>query len=328
MVCEEEMKISQLKIQNFRGITEFEKSFQNPLTGKPLDTIVFAGPNGSGKTSILEAIVSTLSTRKSKDDKVFTRDMGRDGKKPHVEIELSEKANVFQIVLDETSASLTETLRMSLHNRIEYFSSWREPKLRGALNVSLGKKGNRPQEVEINRLWNLKQFLINSYVADKLAEERVQDSILDIDTHGEIIKRLKDALAFFFPSADLDIKIQQVGSSLEDGFDVFFKYPNSNGAYVALDNLSSGEIEIFSFLSSVLRKDLRNGILIIDEPELHLHISWHRVIMNALRVLLPNTQIICATHSLEIMESVMSYELIILGDDIDYQMPESGDELH
>lgn len=49
MPQEEKMKISKINIQNFRGIADFEKELTNPLTGNPLDIVVFAGPNGSGK---------------------------------------------------------------------------------------------------------------------------------------------------------------------------------------------------------------------------------------------------------------------------------------
>lgn len=139
-------------------------------------------------------------------------------------------------------------------------------------------------------------------------------------SHQESIDRILEALSLFFPESKPELKIKPAGSNPEDGFDVFLNYPNSGGKDIPLDDLSSGEIELFSFLSAVLRKNLENGILIIDEPELHLHISWHRVILAALRKLLPHTQIICATHSLEIVESVMSYELFILKTDEDYGM--------
>lgn len=313
------MKISKINIQNFRGIADFEKELTNPLTGNPLDIVVFAGPNGSGKTSILEAIVVALCKPKTVQDKAFTKPFNRNGKDYNIEIELMDGEQTHSIVANKSKEDDADIQTLLSDDKIDYFSSWREPKLIGALDVTLGKSGNRPQDVETNRLWNLKQFLINSYVADRLAGEQTEIELNDNRKHDEILTRLKSALAYFFPGAELDIKIQQVGSSLEDGFDVFFKYPNSGERYISLDNLSSGEIEVFSFLSSILRKNLGDGILIIDEPELHLHASWHRVIMNALRELLPNTQIICASHSLELIESIMSYELIVLGHDVDYK---------
>jgi predicted ATP-dependent endonuclease of OLD family len=309
------MKINRLEVTNFRGIGEFKKELKNPLTDKPLDIVVFAGPNGSGKTSLLESIVITLTNPRTKEDKTFKRNNGRDGQDPSVTIELMDGADYHRISYQSTTDGNDRLIRNSLQDKYEYFSSWREPLLKGALYVTLGRKGKRPQDVEVNRLWNLKQFLINAYVSDKLSQEMS----LSPNSYEESISRIEQALGSFFPGSDIDIRIQQVGASIEDGFDVFLKYPNTNHHYVALDDLSSGEIELFSFLSSILRKELANGILIIDEPELHLHVSWHRVFLSALRELLPDTQIICATHSLEIIESVKSYELFLLGEDDDYR---------
>jgi predicted ATPase len=49
------MKLTHLKIQNFRGIQNFEYDFMDDL-GRPYDVTLIAGPNGSGKTAILDAI--------------------------------------------------------------------------------------------------------------------------------------------------------------------------------------------------------------------------------------------------------------------------------
>jgi len=48
------MKIKNITIKNFRGIDSLSLDFTHPA-GKPLDLVVLAGPNGCGKTSVLEA---------------------------------------------------------------------------------------------------------------------------------------------------------------------------------------------------------------------------------------------------------------------------------
>lgn len=315
------MKISRLEISNFRGIDSFEQDFINPLTNDPLDVVVFAGPNGSGKTSILESIVITLTRPKAKDDKIFSKQNERHGNDFGITLTIQngrDKHVLSRSSSDSANPATTSHFLKMATTRVEYFSSWREPLLKGPLSATLGKKGNRPQDVEVNRLWNLKQFLINAFMSDKIS----QDEEIPGTQHLKAISKIMKALKNFYQGADFEIKIDKVSSNIEDGFDVFLKYPNSAGHFVALDNLSSGEIELFSFLSTIIRKDLADGILIVDEPELHLHVSWHRVILNALRDLLPNTQIICATHSIEIIESVKSYELFVLKSDEDYRYKE------
>ncbi|MDY0150771.1 MAG: AAA family ATPase [Candidatus Cloacimonas sp.] len=309
------MKIYSIKIENFRGIDKFDKKFVNPMTDEPLDIVVLTGPNGCGKTSILEGIVTTLTQKKTKDDKVFSKRNERHGKPFSIMIKLLDERNEYNIHYSTPKPNEPLRINTEYTDRVEYFSSWREPILKGALSVTLGKKGNRPQDVEANRLWNLKQFLIDSFVADNLPNDVKYKNT----SHKSAISQIKKALAHFYLGSDIEIKINRVSADISDGFDVYLKYPNSGNNYISLDELSSGEIELFSFLSTIIRKDLTGGILLIDEPELHLHVSWHRVILNALRELLPKTQIICATHSLDIIESVKSYERLVIKSDEDYK---------
>ncbi len=308
------MKIDRIQISNFRGIDNFNQILVNPITEEPLNVVIFTGPNGCGKTSILEAIVITLTEKKTKDDKVFSKRNERNGKDYSISIHMIDGSNDF--TLKKSTPKPNELLRIKPKgfDQVEYFSSWREPLLKGPLSVTIGKKGNRPQDVESNRLWNLKQFLIDSYVADNLPKDVKYKNI----SHKKAVNRIVKAFSHFYPNSGIEVKIGSVSDNVEEGFDVYIKYPNSGDNYVSLDELSSGEIELFSFLSTIIRKDLTDGILLIDEPELHLHVSWHRIFINALRELLPTTQIICATHSMEIIESVKSYERFIIKSDDDY----------
>ncbi|HCE2428486.1 TPA: AAA family ATPase [Vibrio parahaemolyticus] len=66
-----------------------------------------------------------------------------------------------------------------------------------------------------------------------------------------------------------------------------------------LEVLSSGERQIVIMLAHlVLNKRLRtDGVFIVDEPELSLHISWQDMFVDAIQEASPNLQIILATHS-------------------------------
>ncbi len=71
------------------------------------------------------------------------------------------------------------------------------------------------------------------------------------------------------------------------------------------DGLSSGQKEIISTLFLIWRYSQQNScIVLIDEPELHLNIEWHRNFIRRLFELAPNNQYIIATHSEEIFDSV------------------------
>lgn len=66
-----------------------------------------------------------------------------------------------------------------------------------------------------------------------------------------------------------------------------------------INQASSGEKEIINFLLGVFAFNINNGIIIIDEPELHLHPRWQNVLLDLFIELsiLTNNQFILSTHS-------------------------------
>lgn len=72
---------------------------------------------------------------------------------------------------------------------------------------------------------------------------------------------------------------------------------NQNGTILKVDDLSSGERQLLLLLVSVFLQDNQPSILLADEPEVSLHISWQQVLIDNLRRLNPNCQLIIATHS-------------------------------
>ncbi len=61
--------------------------------------------------------------------------------------------------------------------------------------------------------------------------------------------------------------------------------------------LSSGEKQILMILLTVILKENSNFILLMDEPEISLHVEWQKEFLDSLVALNPNMQIILATHS-------------------------------
>ncbi|MBD2281171.1 MAG: AAA family ATPase [Dolichospermum sp. DEX189] len=63
------------------------------------------------------------------------------------------------------------------------------------------------------------------------------------------------------------------------------------------ENLSSGEKQMLIILLTTLLQDGKDYILLMDEPEISLHIDWQRSLITNIRQINPNCQIIMITHS-------------------------------
>jgi ABC-type glutathione transport system ATPase component len=61
--------------------------------------------------------------------------------------------------------------------------------------------------------------------------------------------------------------------------------------------LSSGEKQMMIILLTVLVEDNEPYVLFMDEPEVSLHVEWQRKLIQNIRTLNPNVQIVLTTHS-------------------------------
>jgi predicted ATP-dependent endonuclease of OLD family len=89
--------------------------------------------------------------------------------------------------------------------------------------------------------------------------------------------------------------------------------PTSGGLSYSFDGLSSGQKEIISTLFLIWRYTNKNpGIVLIDEPELHINPEWHKGFIRRLGELQPLNQYIIATHSEHFFESVSEENRLLL----------------
>ena len=64
--------------------------------------------------------------------------------------------------------------------------------------------------------------------------------------------------------------------------------------------LSSGQLQLLSMTKAVISSN-PNSLIMIDEPELSLHIDWQRKLINFMSEAFPNRRFIFATHSPDIL---------------------------
>ncbi len=124
--------------------------------------------------------------------------------------------------------------------------------------------------------------LMRNVVADiERVEERVEKAQRPRNQFEKLIRQMMGANKTF-ELGDKDIGVE-----------------GSDGGRIGLGNLSSGEKQLVKICLEALFSG-KNPI-IIDEPELSMHIDWQRKLIRSLRLLSPDSQLIIATHSPEIM---------------------------
>ena len=81
-----------------------------------------------------------------------------------------------------------------------------------------------------------------------------------------------------------------------------------------IEALSSGEKQIVLMLGEIQRRIRRGSVLLMDEPEIHLHPRWQRLLIRALSDLCSqhDAQMIVTTHSEEIANAFYEHERILL----------------
>lgn len=72
---------------------------------------------------------------------------------------------------------------------------------------------------------------------------------------------------------------------------------NQYGETIPPYMLSSGEKQLLVIMLTALVQEGRHCVMLMDEPEISLHIEWQQRLITLIRTLNPNTQIILCTHS-------------------------------
>lgn len=104
-----------------------------------------------------------------------------------------------------------------------------------------------------------------------------------------------------------------------------------NGKQYLLSNASVGEIEMINYIFGLHALKLESGLIIIDEPELHLHPKWIRLLLDVFMELSTKigNQFLISTHSpIFINEESYSHIIRIYKDQYDISRSVSLQEQH
>jgi len=343
-------RVQKIEITNFKGIEHLSLDFLQQKNHKTLDNIIFYGINGVGKSTILEAIYICLivaSVYHEKSDLIDIEKYLVDYLSLGDEwIYNNEDAFVLDIEFGDNRETVNASLEYHKENGLKwsikedkklskyfqksftYLSSyrilnpttvhsagdWREinrleddllrrRRRRYISNSSNYRNNSSFSSLNLqfeNNYTTVKQYLVN------LITDKVFDTISE--RNQIILEKIQHSFKLFFPQKKFLEKL----SRDNDMQDFRLMIENEDGSIVDLDQLSSGEREIIAFFTYLCTKAIDTSILIIDEPELHLHPKWQSIILYAIHKIFPNVQLFLATHSSEIYQSASQSELFIL----------------
>lgn len=321
------MKIKNLHIEEYNGLENLDINFESE--GKVLNLIVLAGVNGSGKTRVLESIRYWFEMFRSK----------------AVNVELFYEENEREVLKSlMNSEGLTE-IEKEMQKEIEYTDCLRNIKFYN-YDYRHNKTENRnynskiisksfeklkifpkliyvPTEINFEEIkkaqTNLKKeyrFInivdsyeikdIPSYIATRISKVANEEENL---TMGQVRKKVFAEINGIFEILELDVKLSEISKD-ENSMPIF---TDSSGKKFGINELSSGEKQLFLRTLAIKMLEPENSIIMIDEPELSLHPKWQQKIVDVYRKIGRNNQIILATHSPHILGSVEKENIILLG---------------
>ncbi len=324
--------MSQLFIENIKiNKVRHLKNINIPVSEDECKHIIFTGKNGSGKTSVLDAIASFIDSITTGENPEAIRD---DIKDTQQSIELFYKEQ-------------NEPYILKTENNLKYLNAQYQEATSGVwldFNTSF---------TEIRKQFESGQFIVAYYKADRVFSsieprhvEKVQlksDYSINAMPRNEFIKYLLDlkmtqALALSNGKTDksetISMWFKKFDNLLKQIFEddsvrlVFdeetFKFSIVMDGREPFDfnTLSSGYAAILDIVVDlIIRMEKRlnrsfnfyiPGVVLIDEIETHLHLALQKNILKLLITVFPNIQFIVSSHSpfiLNSLNNVVIYDL-------------------
>lgn len=306
------MKINSLIIDGIGGIKHLDLHFKDGLN-------VICGANGIGKSTILNTISDAFNRgwpSRLKRNALCTEgtyfiniDTFINNKCQQKEIKVS--INSFQAIEMDTPHRFTEPeevenfLFFGIERNINYFaldSIHRDP------HRDLGTIGNMATTgVKAN---DIKDWFINRYLFKDKSGSLEQQQINNYNIAETTFSVLDNTIKFKTVKADtLDIIL-----STSNG-DIYFEYLSSG--YKSCIYIIMGIIKEIEYRNNAHPIDINdfNGVVLIDEIDLHLHPIWQAGLVKALKKIFPHVQFILTTHSPSVLQSLEKDEIIALGYD-------------
>jgi len=315
------MKIKNLHIKEFKGLRDISINFEK--NDKPLDLVVLVGSNGSGKTRVLESILDYFQKIVNHIENENVAGVFFETDEQNC-LNQGYNSNMLYLILNNyNDENIVERGRKVVEENLKVF-----PKI-----IYVPTETNF-QKVEIASPMLVREYKflnivdtglikdVPSYIATRIIEmANDQEDTPMQEIRTAVFKEINE----IFEILDLDIKISGISKNAKS-IPIF---TNSSGDKFDINELSSGEKQLFLRTLAIKMLNPENSIILIDEPELSLHPKWQQRIVDVYRKIGKNNQIIIATHSPHILGSVKKDNIMLLDKDDDGKIVvRTGDELY
>ena len=302
--------------------------FDIPVADEKFPHLIITGKNGSGKTILLNAVSDFLN--KIKDDKAMlflgyyksletynkilketTDEQVRRQTQQNVDFFSREIENIYGKV--ELRSELWDSIIDKYAKGefiIAFYQADRKVKMSEPKNPTkpvINKKGN-VRETATSQFLN---FLSDLKIQEALARNEKQDEDADeinawFRDFEELLRHIyqDDELRLEFNYRDYSFRICTEGKK--------FKFTEVSDGFAAVLDIVADLILKMQGEGTLVRSYQKEGIVLIDEIETHLHLALQKVIMPLLTKVFPNIQCIITTHSpfvLSSMPDAVAYDL-------------------
>lgn len=307
--------ISHLTIRNFRKFDHLEIDLTDPA-GEPVKYFVLAGPNGCGKTTVLEAIYTLPYPVEANPQRGIQAEPAPPWRAAvSINTSFSSEFSISVSCGSESQGNYIEVSRSGGNGHLRYgpgLSSLQAlSKTNGQSILIRYLRSRRDYDSPDAKDWARSERIVRFSTALKnQLTRRVPGYRGPEPKDVEWTERLNTFWRRFRnDGTELVMTLVNPDDLDQNDWDLFLY--KGNERICSVGELSSGEQEVIAMAVPFITEPF-DGILLIDEPELHLHPEWQARLMRALRALIPEAQIIVATHSDELWDDARSWERLLL----------------
>ena len=311
----EQTFFTDIKIEKVRHL----ENIRIPLGTKKRKHLILTGKNGSGKTSVLEAMVRYIQSFLGEDsialEKIrrlqkyyFALNHLKDSEQNRQEFykkslnsEGEELKNLTSEIVLNSNSNIQLKEKYERGNFIfAYYRAQREFQVEQYKNI---------EKVELQNKYNVVEnpgAKLTKYLVDLKATQAFTKDVEKAEKIDGWFKRFENILKTIFEDEHLELKFNDETfqfSIHESGREPFDFNTMSSGYAAVLDIIN--DLIIRMEAQSGLRTEFdMEGIVLVDEIETHLHLELQKKILPVLTKLFPNIQFIITTHSPFILSSL------------------------